>query len=182
MSKKVKTLIKLNSEKLLALLYIEKLKESNKPSDKVLRSYFLDHKDAFKPLQKISVTTIAVKSLKKADEIYLKLKRHPNLFEKFVKKYSEDPSKDSGGHYKDISIDKFTPLVREWIREHKVGEISQPLKVGLYYFIDRMDAKKEVKVTYDSLKENMKKILEALYIKGAIQKEFKKLKQKYGVK
>jgi len=176
--KKTKTLLNISIENALSNLYIEKLKQFNKPNDKVLKSFYLDHKDEFKPIEKVSISTIKVNSLKKADKIYLKLKQNPKLFEELAKRENLDPQI----HYKDISILRFNPIVREWIRNHKKGDISEPIKIGNSFFIDRIDNKTKTNISYNSLKEDIKNLLMSIYVNSMIKKEFEKLKKSEGIK
>jgi len=169
-------------EKALANLYMEKIKRENQPDEKALKSFYLDHAESFKPLTSVSISTIAVDSLKKADEIYLKLKKDPKLFEEIAKKESVDPAASNGGHYKDVPILKFAPAVREWIRKHKEGDISEPIMVGRYFYIDRIDKKSKTDTSYESLKSDIKKILVNAYLAERVKEEFKKLKEKEGIK
>lgn len=169
-------------EKALASLYIKRLKKQKQPDEKALKSFYLDHIDSFKPMPIVSISTIAVDSLKKADEIYIKIKKNPKLFEELAKKESIDPSASNGGHYKNVPIITFAPEVREWIRKHKVGDVSEPIKVGRFYYIDRIDKKKKTDISYKSLKEDIKKILINVYIAEKIKEEFKKLKEEEGIK
>ena len=176
--KKTKTLLNLSIENTLSNLYIKKLKQLNKPDDKVLKSFYLDHKDEFKPVEKVSISTIKVNSLKKADKIYLKLKQNPKLFEDIAKRESIDPQI----HYKNISILRFNPFIREWIRNHKKGNISEPIKIGNYFFIDKIDDKTKTNISYNSLKNDIKNILMSVYVNSMIKKELEKLKKSEGIK
>ena len=169
-------------EKALANLYMQELKRKNQPDEKALKSFYLDHAESFKPLTNVSISTIAVDSLKKADEIYLKLKKDPKLFEEIAKKESLDASASSGGHYKDVPILKFAPAIRDWIRKHKEGDISEPIMVGRYFYIDRIDRKSKTDTSYESLKSDIKKILVNAFLAEKIKEEFKKLKEKEGIK
>jgi len=177
-----KNLINQAVEKVLADLYIKKIKKKNQPNKKALKSFYLDHVESFKPLINVSISTIAVDSLKKADEIYLKLKKEPKLFEEIAKKESVTTTASGGGHYKDVPILKFAPAIRDWIRKHKEGDISEPIKVGRYFYIERIDKKSKTDISYESLESDIKNVLVNVYLTKRVKEEFKKLKEKEGIK
>jgi len=164
-------------EKFLAQLYIKRLKREHPADERVLKSFYLDHKESFKPLEKVDISTIAVDSLKKADKIFFQLQKNPSSFEKIAKKESLDPSASDGGKYKGVSISSFHPLIRKWIKEHKVGDISQPIKIGRLYYIERLDNRYRVDTSYKNLHNDIKKIVEGAYMNQEIKKEFKRLKE-----
>ena len=178
LSQEDKRKLQLVIEWILALSYIDKLKKEHAPTEEDLKSFYLDKKDLFKPVEIVDISTIAVPSLKKADEIYQMLKKNPEKFEEIAKKESLDPSAKSGGKYKKVSILMFHPDIREWIRTHKTGDISEPIKVGKYYYIDRIDNKYKTSTDYNSVKKDIKELLENIYIKNMIDQEFEKLKSK----
>ena len=178
----VKRYVNLMVEQALASLYIAKIKEKNKPSDSVIKSFYLDHIDSIKPVEQVSVSVIALDSLKRADEVYLELKKDSSKFEAIAKKESLDPSASDGGHYKDIKITNFAPVIRKYLREHKVAQVSQPMQVGRFFYIERIDKKEKSDVGYDSLKKDVKDLLSNIYLNQKIKEEFEKLKSKEGLK
>jgi len=165
---KTKKALTLSAYETLTELYRNKLKEKYAPDEKTIKSFYIDHKDEFQPETKVSISTITLASLKKADEIYAKLKKHPEKFDELAKKYSID----SNIKYKDVELSKFAYPVREWIRKAKKGEISEPVKVGKYYFIDRLENKKERGVSYEELKPFIKEILVNIYINNLMKKQY----------
>ncbi len=167
--------IRLLIEQLLAQKYIEKWKQKHQPNEAALKSFYLDHKDRFKPLPKIDLSTIKLSSLKEADRIYLYLKSHPEDFDKIAR----SKSLDKQIHYRNIPLTMLSPEVRIWVDNHGFGEISEPFKIGSYYYIDRLDNKKENNVSFEALKNDIKDILESAYISERIEKEYKKLKKRY---
>ena len=176
LSEEDKKKLQLVAEWILALSYQEKIKKEHPPTEEALKSFYLDHKDSFKPTEIVDISSIAVPSLKKADEIYLTLKKNPEKFEEIAKKESLDPSAKIGGKYKNVPILMFHPEVREWIRTHKKGDISEPIKAGKYYYIDRIDNKYKTSTDYNSIKKDIKELLENLYMKNILDKKFEALK------
>ena len=176
LTKKEKLAINIAIEDILAKVYIEKYKETHKPSQAAIKSFYLDHKESFQPTQKISVSSIVTDSLSKADKIYLQVTKNPKKFNAIAKKESLEPLAIS---FKNISIAAFNPVVREWIRNHKKEDISEPIKIGRFYYIDRLDKKVQTVVDYKHLKNNIKTLLSNLYIKNRLENHYESLKEKY---
>jgi parvulin-like peptidyl-prolyl isomerase len=167
-----KKALALSINKTLAQLLKNKLIKKYSPDDKVLKSFYYDHIDEFKPETEVSVSSITLLSLDKADEIYSKLKKDPSKFEEMAKKYS---IKDNTV-YKNVEISKFALPVREWIRKAKPGDISEPIKLGKIYVIDRLDSKKEIKPTYENLKPFIKNILVNIYVNKLMKQMYEDAK------
>ena len=127
----------------------------------------MEYKDQFAPSTIVDISTIKVKSIDLADKIYSELKKGAS-FEKLAKKYSLDENI----HYVNLPLDKFAYEVRNFIRKAKKGEISKPIKVGEFYYIDRLDNKKTIKPTYENLKPQIKEILVNIYVKKLMDKMY----------
>lgn len=175
--KTTKNIIKLQTLRILSLLYIDKLKKLHTPSEKVLKSYYFDHIDEFNPIEKVSLWVLTKKSLKRADELYLKIKKDHKLFLNFLNKQDNSITNSYKSYYKDESLLTFTPQVREWIREHKVGDISEPVKVGSFFLICKLIKKEKPNKTYKALKEGIEKRLLAMYMRKLVKDEYKRLTQ-----
>ena len=85
-----------------------------------------------------------------------------------AKKYSLDNTI----HYVNLPIDKFNLKVRDFIRKAKKGDISEPIKIGEFYYIDRVDNKKTLKPTYENLKPQIKKLLVNIYVNKLMKKMY----------
>ena len=168
-------ILKLQLLRALSLMYINKLKQLHKPSEEVLKSYYLDHIDSFNPITKVSMQILTEKSLKKADEIYLKIKNDHKLFLDFIKKEDNDPVNRYKTYFKNVSLMTFVPTVREWIRDHKKGDISKPIKVGSYFLICKLLDKQKPNKSYKTLKDSIKKRLLSMYMMHIVRDEYKRL-------
>ena len=167
-TEKAKIAIKLAKQEVLAKLYREKLKEKFIPNEEAIKSFYIDNKEEFAPSTTISLSVITLKNIDIADKVYKELKKNPDKFKEIAKKYSLDNHID----YKDVSIAIVAPQVRAWVRKAKVGEISEPFKVGKMFFIDKLNDKKTIQPTYENLKPELKTLLQNIYIN-------KKLEQLY---
>jgi parvulin-like peptidyl-prolyl isomerase len=171
--KELKREIKLVIEDFLAKKYIDTLRKKHLPKEDDLKSFYLDHKDRFKPMPYVDLSTIKLDSLDKADEIYMTLNKNPNKFEEIAKKVSLD----SQIQYKNVPFVMLAPQVRAWIRNHQEGDISEPIKIGDYYYIDRIDKKRETNTSYGALKKDIREILSRIYISEKIEEEYRRLKK-----
>ncbi len=159
----------------LASRYIELVKKSNEPNETVLRSFYEVYKDSLKPPKSVDISTIKVPSLEEADKIYLTLKKDPQKFDQLAR----EKSKDSQIHYKNVPITFFNPEIREWIRNHKQGDISTPFHIAPFYYIDRIDKIYDTNASYESLLPTMKQLLKNLYISNRLDRLYQQLKEKY---
>lgn len=176
-SKELQKRVRLAIEKTLSQYYIEKLKKKYAPSKEAIESFYLDHKDSFHPVEQVDISTIMVASLQKADQLYRYLQKHPEKFSQTAKKESLDPMAKNGGRYVHVPISMFNPKIREWIRKHKAGDISPPLKVGDVFFIEKLEKKYQPPLSYEALSPEIKNLLETIYVNKKIENKLKQLKE-----
>ena len=153
----------------LTKLYTLKLKEKYAPNSKVIKSFYLENRAAFTADTIVNVSTITLKTVKKADEVYSKIVKNKTEFNKLAKANSLDTNID----YVNVSISKFAPKLRKWIRDAKVGDISQPIKIGNFYFIDRVNKKVEKAPTFENLKPKLKKLLVDIYVNRLLANQYR---------
>lgn len=171
---KQKTALNIAIEDILAKAYMEEYKQKHQPSQADIKSFYLDHEQSFKPLEKISISSIVTDSLAKADKIYLQLQKEPAQFDAIAQKESLEPNTVS---FKNIEITMFSPSIRDWIREHNQTDISEPIQVGRFYYIDRIDNKTQESVSYENLEEKIKDLLSTLYIHNELNNHYDALKK-----
>ena len=159
---------KLGAIEALSNAYREYLIKKYSPNEKVIKSFYEEYKNEFAPSTIVDISTIKVKSVDLADKIYKELKKDPSKFDKLAKKYSLDKNI----HYVNLPLDKFAFKVRDFIRNAKKGDISEPIKIGEFYYIDRVDNKKTIKPTYENLKPKIKKLLVNIYVNKLMQKMY----------
>ena len=159
---------KLGAIEALSNAYREYLIKKYSPNEKVIKSFYEEYKEQFAPSTIVDISTIKVKSVDLADKIYKELKKDPSKFDELAKKYSLDKNI----HYVNLPLDKFAFKVRDFIRNAKKGDISEPIKIGEFYYIDRVDNKKTIKPTYENLKPQIKKLLVNIYVNKLMQKMY----------
>jgi len=159
---------KLGAIEALADAYRNYLIKKYAPNEKVIKSFYEEYKDNFAKTTIVDISTIKVKSLNLADKIYNELKKNPKKFDELAKKYSLDENIK----YTNLALDKFNIKVRNFIRKAKKGEISEPIKIGEFYYIDRVDNKKEITPTYKNLKPQLKKLLVNIYVNNLMKKMY----------
>ena len=159
---------KLGAIEALSNAYRQYLIKKYSPNEKVIKSFYEEYKDQFAPSTIVNISTIKVKSIDLADKIYKELKKNPSKFNEIAKKYSLD----NNIHYVNLPLDKFVFKVRDFIRNAKKGDISKPIKIGEFYYIDRVDNKKVIKPTYENLKPQIKKLLVNIYVNKLMQKMY----------
>jgi len=168
-NQKDKNLIaKLGAIEMLSDAYKESLIKKYSPNDKVIKSFYEEYKGSFVKTTKFNISSIRVKTIDVADKIYSELQKNPSKFNEVAKKYSLDDNI----HYKDISLDKFAFSLRKILRKAKKNEILKPVKVGEFYYIDRVDSKKVIIPTYKNLKPQLKKLLVNIYVKNLMKKMY----------
>lgn len=176
-NKELNGVVTLAFEQIFSDLYERELVRKNLPDEKVLKSFYLDHKNSFKVVDSFSVSTVVFDSLNEADEFYLKFKEDSSFMDKVIAdKNSYLDIKDSE-HYKNVKLTNFAPQVRKWLRKHKTGDISEPIKVGHFYFINRIDKVFKNDSKYETLKDDIKKTLKAVYKSQKVEDEYKRLKE-----
>ena len=159
---------KLGAIEALANAYRNYLIKKYAPNEKVIKSFYEEYKNNFAKTTIVDISTIKVKSLNLADKIYNELKKNPKKFDELAKKYSLDENIK----YTNLALDKFNLKVRNFIRKAKKGEISEPIKIGEFYYIDKVDNKKTITPTYKNLKPQLKKLLVNIYVNNLMKKMY----------
>ena len=161
----------------LANIYMKKESDRFEPNEKEIKSFYIEHMDEFKPILKAELSLISVKSLELADRIYKELQKDTSKFKELAKKYSIDGTSEIGGKLGKVDLDKFPLPVREWVRGHKESEISEPIRIGDYFFVVQLHKKVEKKPTYENVKDEIKNLLKRLVKTKKLKEEYKRLKK-----
>ena len=148
--------------------YRNNLLKKYSPDDKVIKSFYIDNKEAFKESTLVNTSTIKVFSVDLADKIYNILKKEPKKFEELAKKHSLDKQI----YFTDIPLANFSYKVREAIRVAKEHDILEPIKVGNYIYINRIDKKIKKDPSFKNLKPEIKKILVNIYVNKLMDKMY----------
>ena len=114
----------------------------------------------------------------KAAKIADELKKNPAAFEETAKKESGCPSKEQGGSLGAFRKGMMVPEFEQAAAALKPGEISGVVKTQFGYHIIRRDApKKETVMSFDEVKDELKRMLEMRKMQEAEEKYFKSLQE-----
>lgn len=109
---------------------------------------FLKRKDV---LDKITYSLIRVHEMFLAQELFLRLDENPLQFGDIAAKYSTGDEKITRGIVGPVSLNQGHPSLVEHLKNAKIGEINQPLRINDIWFIARVEARQKA-----SLDEEMK--------------------------
>lgn len=152
----------------LTKLYTNKLKEKYTPDSKVIKSFYLENKKDFAADTIVSISTIVLKTLHKADEVYHKIISDKKSFDSLAKENSLDQNIE----FVDVSLSISSTPLRKWLRDAKVGDISEPIKIGNSYYIERLNKKEEKSPTYENLKPMIKDMLVNIYVNKLMANDY----------
>lgn len=168
----------LEKDMLIQLITAKVITEPSKISEDELKKYYTENINKFKQPESYRLRLISVKEEKKAKDILEKLKQGENI-EELASTMSEDAYRVKAGDTGFVHKGRMHSELEEAASKMKVGEISEILKVqGMYYIIKLEDKKPEHTVSFDEIKEKLKKELEAKKAKEIKEKWITELKSK----
>lgn len=142
-------------------------------SNEEIQEYFKNHKEQFESSLKFRVRHIAMKvdkkagkqkeeEIKKKMEEVLSMLRNNEDFTEIAKKFSEDPSKDSGGDLGILNRGELLPLFEEAILKLEEGAVSDIIgsEAGFHIFKlewkEKLTPEAELKIK-DQIKESIER-------------------------
>jgi foldase protein PrsA len=126
-----------------------------------LKGYYEKNTSKFKQPETIRLRLISANDEKRAKDILAKLKAGDD-FAKVATSMSEDDYRVSGGDIGYIHKGRMLPEIEAVAFKLKVGETSGLIKSGNYWYIIKVeDRKPEHQMSFDDVKDNLKKELEA---------------------
>jgi parvulin-like peptidyl-prolyl isomerase len=136
--------------------------ETSQITEETLKDYYSKNPSKFKQPESVRLRIISVKDEKKAKEIVTKLKAGED-FSDLAAKMSEDDYRIMGGDIGYVHKGRiFQELEEAAFRKLKVGQMSGMIKAENTWFIVRLEDKKpEYQMTFDEIKDKLKKELEA---------------------
>ena len=178
---------KVMREKIRRSLLIDKAMNQlvNTPSAVSLaeaRAYFTRHPEQFRIPESYSIQTISVlppqnanaaqlkEAKKRAEEAYKKARTTKNYeeFGMLAEQISEDDWRVMMGDRREVDVTKLPPMVLQWLKKMKPGEVSDLIQVEQSYTIVRLNAhvpegqKKFADVKADLIKQLQKQKVEKL--------------------
>ena len=99
-------------------------------------SHFLKRKDT---LDKFTYSLIRVKNQDVAYDLYLRLEEKKSDFISLVHQYSEGPEKNANGRIGPISLSNASPLLKELLERHRIGEVLEPVSIDNWWVVIRLE-------------------------------------------
>jgi parvulin-like peptidyl-prolyl isomerase len=157
-----KSLRKMVEKEMLVRSVIDKtVTEASAVSERQLKEYYEKNTSKFKEPETVRLRLISTNDEKKAKDILAKLKAGAD-FAKTATDFSEDNYRVSGGDIGYVHRGRMIPEVENVAFKTKVGGISGLIKAGDYWYIIKVEDKKpEHQMSFDDVKVNLKKQLEA---------------------
>ena len=146
------------------------------------RAYFTKHPEQFRIPESYSIQTISVlppqnanaaqlkEAKKRAEEAYKKARTTKNYeeFGMLAEQISEDDWRVMMGDRREVDVTKLPPMVLQWLKKMKPGEVSDLIQVEQSYTIVRLNAhvpegqKKFADVKADLIKQLQKQKVDKL--------------------
>lgn len=105
-------------------------------------------------LDTVTYSLIRVDEMFLAQELFLRLEENPSQFGDIASKYSTGAEKMTRGIVGPVSLSKGHPSLVEHLKNAKIGEISQPIRIDNIWIIARVESRQIA-----SLNEEMKLIM-----------------------
>ncbi len=162
--------------------YMNKLLGSINVEDKDVLEFYGLNRDMFVEGESVKASHILVDTEEKALSILDDINDGLS-FEEAAKKYSNCPSKEVGGDLGYFTRGKMVPEFEEASFEMEPGKISRPVKTQFgYHLIKVVDRKAPKILSYDEVKENIRKHLLSEKQQEVYFGKVAELKRKYPVK
>jgi len=178
----VKIKLKESKDQILAMEYIEHLKNEIKLKDEELKNYYEKNKNRYYQQEEINVSHILVKTKKEANEIQKELKQGRD-FAQLAREHSTCPSKNNGGNLGWFGHGKMVPEFDKAAFDLKKGEISDSVKTNFGYHIIRVEGIKNAgQMSFADVKEKLIKQLTEEKAEVVIADSKAELNKKFNVK
>jgi peptidyl-prolyl cis-trans isomerase SurA len=173
----VREIRKFTEEQMNKMMEQREVKEKVNPTDKEIKSYFINNGDLFKKGAEIEIWEINTKDQKLAEEIARKAKQGVN-FEELAKKYSDDKSlKNKGGYLGFKKISGRGLVSREAHKLGPGGKIGGPVKYRRGWSVFKTGSKREEGIMgFQEAKSRAKNLLireQTLQVKAEWEKNLK---------
>lgn len=130
--------LKIVEENMLKNYAMHKIFEEVDASDEELKAYYENNKELISPKITYTASHILLDNEKKAVEVLEEIENGLE-FHEAAKKYSKDPSAESGGALGTFPKGVMVPEFQEGLEKLSVGEISKPIKSQFGYHIIKLD-------------------------------------------
>jgi parvulin-like peptidyl-prolyl isomerase len=148
-------------EMLIQLAISKMVTEPAKLSEEEVKNYYEKNASKFKQPESVRLRLISTKDEKKATEILVRAKAGED-FAALASKMSEDDYRVKGGDIGYIHKGRMLPEIEDVAFKLNVGEVSDLIKIEDSWVIIKVEDKKpERQLTYDEVKDKLKRELEA---------------------
>jgi len=134
-------------------------------TEKETKEYYDKNKAGFKQPESVKLGLISAKEEKKAKDILAKIKAGGD-FGDLAYKMSEDDYRVKSGEIGYVHKGRMLPEIEDVAFKLNVGQISDLIKAGDYWYIIRVEDKKPAhQMSFDEAKDKLKKDLEAEHLR-----------------
>ena len=127
-------------------------------------------------LDKYKYSLIQVKDPDLAQELYLKLESNENEFSELAAEHSIDLEKNKKGLNDAIPLMRIHPLVRKILKSSEIGIINEPVNLGEYWVIIRLDEIIQAEFN-EKMKETLSKDLFEIFLERLTQEIIDEIKK-----
>ena len=127
-------------------------------------------------LDKYKYSLIQVKDPDLAQELYLKLESNENEFSELEAEHSIDLEKNKKGLNDAIPLMRIHPLVRKILKSSEIGIINEPVNLGEYWVIIRLDEIIQAEFN-EKMKETLSKDLFEIFLERLTQEIIDEIKK-----
>lgn len=110
---------------------------------------FLERKN---DLDRVVYSLLRVKNADLAQELFLRIAEGESTFADLATQFSEGPEKDSKGIVGPVPLTNAHPILAEWLRTSRPGEVRSPLRIETWFLVSRLEA--YTPATFDASTQN----------------------------
>jgi parvulin-like peptidyl-prolyl isomerase len=146
---------------LIQAVYKKTVIDPSQVSEKEVKEYYDKNKAKFKQPESVKLSLISAQEEKKAKDILAKIKAGGD-FGDLAYKMSEDAYRVKSGDIGYVHKGRMLPEIEEVAFKLKIGQVSDLIKAGDYWYIIKVEDKKpEHQLSFDEIKDKLTKELEA---------------------
>lgn len=169
-------------ESMLKTYALGKLLATVEVTDKDLKKFYEENKEAFVKPESADASHILVEEEDKAREIYEKIQKGED-FEELAKEFSTCPSKEKGGNLGTFTKGQMVKEFEDAVFENEVGTITEPVKTQFGYHIIKINQKNDAEeLSFDEVKDKIEAQVRRQKEQDIYNKKITELKDKYEVK
>lgn len=170
--------LQIEKEMLVQTISAKKVTDAAQISETDLKEYYEKNASRFKQPESVKLRLISAKDEKKAQDVLAKIKAGSD-FGELAYNMSEDSYRVKSGDIGYMHKGRMLPEIEDAAFKLKVGEVSDVIKaVDVWFIIKLEDKKPEQQLTFEEVKNKLKKDLEAARAKELKEKWIASLRGK----